>query len=296
MFLERQILNQKKKDLFNSQMNDLNNFNNHKNQINELKKLDDIKTKKLIDYENENFLNEYKIYQNRLKNMNKNIYRNVNDYNNYFKKINPNIINCNNDYEFNLKIAEEKLENQRLNKFNPVGIEQRIDFMNNLQDEEKNLKEKKLFNQKMYKNYLDNQNKMNKINMLKNNYDYKNNLLLPAYYYPNRPIPIYKKAKDSLLFSKNQSQILNNHNLKKFFEYDSQFNTLIDYENNNNNNTYLGDSNLRHNPITCPVNDYNYNKYINLFKKKCEYIPNNNERSFSIPRVNRNFLSQNFNY
>ena len=295
MFLEKQMLNQKKKDLFNSQMNDLNNFNNHKNQINELKKLDDIKTKKLIDYENENFLNEYKIYQNRLKNMNKNIYKNVNDYNNYFKKINPNIFNCNNDYEFNQKIAEEKLENQRLNKFNPVGIEQRIDFMNNLQDEEKNLKEKKLFNQKMYKNYLDNQNKMNKINMLKNNYDYKNNLLLPAYYYPNRPIPIYKKAKDSLLFSKNQSQILNNHNLKKFFEYDSQFNTLIDYENNNNN-TYLGDSNLRHNPITCPVNDYNYNKYINLFKKKCEYIPNNNERSFSIPRVNRNFLSQNFNY
>ena len=100
MLLEKQMLNQKKKDLFNIQMNDLNNFNNHKNQINELKKLDDIKTKKLIDYENENFLNEYKIYQNRLKNMNKNIYRNVNDYNNYFKKINPNIFNCNNnDYE-----------------------------------------------------------------------------------------------------------------------------------------------------------------------------------------------------
>ena len=296
MLLEKQMLNQKKKDLFNIQMNDLNNFNNHKNQINELKKLDDIKTKKLIDYENENFLNEYKIYQNRLKNMNKNIYRNVNDYNNYFKKINPNIFNCNNnDYEFNQKIAEEKLENERLNKFNPLGIEQRIDFINNLQDEDKNLKEKKLFNQKLYKNYLDNQNKMNKINMLKNNYDYKNNLLLPAYYYPNRPIPIYKKAKDSLLFSKNQSQILDNHNLKKFFEYDSQFNTLIDYENNNNS-TYLGDSNLRHNPITCPVNDYNYNKYINLFKKKCEYIPNNNEKSYSVPRVNRNFLSQNFNY
>jgi len=290
------MLNQKKKDLFNIQMNDLNNFNNHKNQINELKKLDNINTKKLIDYENENFLNEYKIFQNRLKNMNKNIYRNVNDYNNYFKKINPNIFNCNNnDYEFNQKVAEEKLENERLNKFNLLGIDQRIDFINNLQNEDKNLKEKKLFNQKLYKNYLDNQNKMNKINMLKNNYDYKNNLLLPAYYYPNRPIPIYKKAKDSLLFSKNQSQILDNHNLKKFFEYDSQFNTLIDYENNNNN-TYLGDSNLRHNPITCPVNDYNYNKYINLFKKRCEYIPNMNERSYSVPRVNRNFLSQNFNY
>jgi len=296
MLLEKQMLNQKKKDLFNIQMNDLNNFNNHKNQINELKKLDNINTKKLIDYENENFLNEYKIFQNRLKNMNKNIYRNVNDYNNYFKKINPNIFNCNNnDYEFNQKVAEEKLENERLNKFNLLGIDQRIDFINNLQNEDKNLKEKKLFNQKLYKNYLDNQNKMNKINMLKNNYDYKNNLLLPAYYYPNRPIPIYKKAKDSLLFSKNQSQILDNHNLKKFFEYDSQFNTLIDYENNNNN-TYLGDSNLRHNPITCPVNDYNYNKYINLFKKRCEYIPNMNERSYSVPRVNRNFLSQNFNY
>ena len=73
------------------------------------------------------------------------------------------------------------------------------------------------------------------------------------------------------MFSKNQSQILNNHNLKKFFEYDSQFNTLIDYENNNNH-TYLGDSNLRHNPITCPVNDYNYNKYINLFKKNVEIL------------------------
>ena len=37
----------------------------------------------------------------------------------------------------------------------------------------------------------------------------------------------------------------------------------------------IGDSKLRHNPITCPVNDYYYNKYVNKLKKESEIVPNN---------------------
>lgn len=60
----------------------------------------------------------------------------------------------------------------------------------------------------------------------------------------------------------------------------------MDYEGNNR---YLGDSKLRHNPITCPVNDYYYNKYVNKLKKESEIIPgsnNNYSRSMNIPRDN----------
>ena len=61
--------------------------------------------------------------------------------------------------------------------------------------------------------------------------------------------------------------------MDNFFRGDAETNTLLDYEGNNR---YLGDSRLRHNPITCPVNDYYYNKYVNKLKKDSEYIPTNN--------------------
>ena len=69
-----------------------------------------------------------------------------------------------------------------------------------------------------------------------------------------------------------------------FFKGDASSSTLMDYEGNNR---YLGDSKLRHNPITFPVNDYYYNKYVNKLKKESEYIPgknNNYSRSMSMPR------------
>ena len=43
---------------------------------------------------------------------------------------------------------------------------------------------------------------------------------------------------------------------------------------------------MRHNPITCPVNDYYYNKYINKLKKESEVIPYENDRAQIDPREN----------
>ena len=43
---------------------------------------------------------------------------------------------------------------------------------------------------------------------------------------------------------------------------------------------------MRHNPITCPVNDYYYNKYINKLKKESEVIPFDNNRTQIDPREN----------
>lgn len=92
---------------------------------------------------------------------------------------------------------------------------------------------------------------------------------MPAYLYPNRPIPLNKKAADSLQFSKQSNKIFDK-DMNKFFYWDSQYYTMMDYPNNGR---YLGDSMLRHNPITCPVNDYCHNRYINQLKQQSEYIP-----------------------
>ena len=166
------------------------------------------------------------------------------------------------------------------------------DYLKNLMDlDEKNRleKENKLKNQQLYKEYLDNQNQMDHLNKLKqNDEDTRPTVMMPSYYYPNIDIATRRKAKDSLLFSKNQEKYFEK-DMNKFFRWDSQYNTLMDYENKN---SYLGDSNLAHNPITCPVNDYGYNKYVNKIKKDSEVIPNNyNEIDYS----NRTSYSQNYN-
>ena len=112
-------------------------------------------------------------------------------------------------------------------------------------------------------------------------------LLMAAYYYPNLPEPVYHKARDSLLASKNQEEYFGK-DMNRFFRGDASSSILMDYEGNNR---YLGDSRLRHNPITCPINDYYYNKYVNKMKKENEYIPgvnnsSNYQRSMNFPRDN----------
>ena len=72
--------------------------------------------------------------------------------------------------------------------------------------------------------------------------------------------------------------------MNNFFKGDVSRNTLLDYEGTSR---YLGDSKLRHNPITCPVNDYYYNKYVNKLKKESEIIPGAmNDRQQIMPREN----------
>ena len=69
----------------------------------------------------------------------------------------------------------------------------------------------------------------------------KEQLMMPGYKHPNLPKPLEQYVlSNSLSFSGH----LNNN----YF--------------NNQRITYLGDSNLKHNPITCPIDDLEYNKYI----------------------------------
>ena len=117
--------------------------------------------------------------------------------------------------------------------------------------------------------------------------DMRPQLLMPAYYYPNLPEPVYHKARDSLLASKNQEEYFGK-DMNRFFRGDSSSSTLMNYEGNNR---YLGDSRLRHNPITCSFNDYYYNKYVNKMKKENEYILGDNNisnytRFMNLPRDN----------
>ena len=151
-----------------------------------------------------------------------------------------------------------------------------------IEDDAKKKRENDLNRQKLYKEYLDNQSQLDKLNRLKNKGDdMRPQLLMPAYYYPNLPEPIHHKARDSLLASKDQENYFGK-DMNKFFRGDASRNTLLDYEGGSG---YLGDSKLRHNPITCPVNDYYYNKYVNKLKKESEIIPVNS-RSQMVPREN----------
>ncbi len=79
----------------------------------------------------------------------------------------------------------------------------------------------------------------------------KNELIMPSYNYPNLPVAMFKKANDPINWIKaNHTETLRN----------------------NNKNYYLGDSALRHNPIIQPVEDKEYNKYLN--KQKALYGTN----------------------
>ena len=225
-----------------------------------LKEPDD--EKNYIDFDNDNG------YKDHIKGLNDKIYDNLSNLNGlYGDAINPDAFKAKNDYEFNKIMADEKkkLKNQKEDDtFVPIDDQKELDRLK---------LEEKLRNQRLYKEYLDNQNEIDHLNKLnQSNEDMRPQLIMPAYFYPNRPVPLYNKARDSLLFAKNQQDYFDK-DMNRFFRWDSQHKTLIDYESSGG---YLGDSKLRHNPITCPVDDYYYNKYINQMKKATEVIPNQN--------------------
>ena len=84
-----------------------------------------------------------------------------------------------------------------------------------------------------------------------------NSTILPAYYYPNKPVALNKTAYnsiDTVKHSKNSDirhhGIENNH-------------TLMDIHKRNE---YLGNTNLIHNPIINPIDDFNRNRRIDMHK------------------------------
>ena len=272
----------KKKNLLREQLNDLDLINRKKEFENQKNKDDDAN---LIKNQKDPWGKQYLSFRDNLAKKNNRIFGNASKYNNLLgRPVDPNIFNAKNDDEFNKLYAEAQAKER-----SKIDLTELNQALKNLDEYNKGLKKQKEDNknrQKLYKEYLDNQTELDKLNKMKNSgNDMRPQLLMPAYYYPNLPEPVYHKARDSLLASKNQKEYFGK-DMNGFFRGDSTSNTLLDYEGNNR---YLGDSKLRHNPITCPVNDYYYNKYVNTLKKDSEYIPGRNDnysRSMNIPREN----------
>lgn len=111
-------------------------------------------------------------------------------------------------------------------------------------------------NKKLYKDFLDlqivilqiNQNKKKELNSKLEVPDSSIQMILPSYFHENRPIAKYKKAADTINMMKN-SNLLDNP---------------IDFLNPGKLNDihYAWESQLNHNPITHPLLDINYNKYL----------------------------------
>ena len=217
----------KQKELENQKEN-LNLINQRKMLLN-MQKPDD--EKNYIDFADDNG------YKDHIKGLNDKIYDNLSNLNGLNgNSINPEAFKAKNDYEFNKIMADEK---KKLNK----KEEEPIIPLEDTKELDRLKLEEKLRNQRLYKEYLDNQNEIDHLNKLnQSNEDMRPQLIMPAYFYPNRPVPLLKKARDSLLFAKNQKDYFDK-DMNKFFRWDSQHKTLIDYESSGG---YLGDSKLRH--------------------------------------------------
>ena len=267
---EKEKENEKKKILLRDQLNQLDLVNQKKAYENQRNKDNDA-----------NILNpwgkQYLSFKNNLSKKNDRIFGNAEKFNNLLKNpYDPNIFKAKNDDEYNKLMAEAKLREK--NKIDPAELEKVNKDFDDYNNGLKRLKEENKNRQKLYKQYLDNQTELDKLNKMKNvGDDMRPQLLMPAYYYPNLPEPVYHKARDSLLASKNQEDYFGK-DMNKFFRSDAEQKTLLDYEGHNR---YLGDSKLRHNPITCPVNDYYYNKYVNKLKKESEVIPAGSSNNYS---------------
>ena len=273
----------KKKNLLREQLNDLDSLNKKKELENQRNKADD---ENMLKNRRDPWGKQYLALKDNLSKKNNRIFGNASKFNDLLgTPLDPNIFNAKNDDEFNRLMAEAKEKEKNLK--DPTELEQALKNYDEWNKGLKKAKEDNKNRQKLYKEYLDNQTELDRLNRMKNNTnDARPQLLMPAYYYPNLPEPVIHKARDSLLASKNQEEYFGK-DMNKFFRGDASSNTLMDYEGNNR---YLGDSKLRHNPITCPVNDYYYNKYVNKLKKESEYIPrgnnNNYARSMNIARDN----------
>ena len=283
---EKEKENEKKKILLREQLNDLDSYNRKKDLESMRDKNADANMLKNL---NDPWGKQYDAFKDNLAKKNDRIFGNAQKYNNLLgNPLDPNIFNAKNDDEFNKLLAAEKERERK--KIDPTELNQALKNYDEWNKDLKRQKEENKNRQKLYKEYLDNQTELDRLNKMKNNTaDTRPQLLMPAYYYPNLPEPVYHKARDSLLASKNQEQYFGK-DMNRFFRGDASSNTLMDYEGNNR---YLGDSKLRHNPITCPVNDYYYNKYVNKLKKESEVVPagsnNNYSRSMNMP--NNNFVN-----
>lgn len=245
---ETQLINkqlQEKKEQLRQQVeNDLLAYRVKKlvEKENEKKEIDKYITNRV---NNDYFANSEKQYHSKISKMNNNIYKNALIYNEYINKgKNNDLFAIKNDSIFNQKVSEMKQNEKNQEKLQIINDSKIQKHKSDLQNMyERQLREQKLFDQQNYRYFLDKQafehkNNNNNKNILISSGE---QLLMPSYRYSNVPKPLINYT-----FNRNYSTInSNNFNNEKMIK-----------------NFYLGDSTLKHNPITCPVEDFTPKKYI----------------------------------
>jgi hypothetical protein len=233
--------------------------------------------------ERENKLfDSYNQYKDKIYKLNNNIYENALRYNDYMNGgKNDELFKVNNDLEYNKRIAELKDREKRLNLINSnQQILRKYEEDNEKQKEiDRLMKEQRLNDQKNYRNILDRQSEERRNELKRIRSDYysigKEQLMMPGYKHPNLPKPLEQYVLSNSLSS---SYIGKNNNYANYFNTQRR----IDY---------LGDSTLKHNPITCPIDDLEYNKYvIDGLKKVYDYTE---EKRYRDMKLNRSFSYSN---
>ena len=236
-------LNQEKKERLRLQIeNDLIDYRKRKFDEKQKEKKE---TEEFIinEINNDIFSKSQKRYHSQISRMNNNIYKNALLYSNYLNEgKNRDLFSIKNDLIFNQKVAEMKKKEKQekmLQSMDNIKIQNQNNLLKNIYEQQ--MKEQKLLDQKNYREFLD-----------KQKYEYKKNksnsillasgeqLLMPGYRYSNVPKPLINYT-----FGRNLSVVNSYKN-----------------EDETNKKFYLGDSTLKHNPITCPVEDLTPKKYI----------------------------------
>ena len=237
--------------------------------------------KTLNERENRLF-DSYNQYKDKIYKLNNKIYDNALRYNDYMNGgKNDDIFKVNNDLEYNKRIAELKDREKRLNLINSnQQILRKYEEDNEKQKEiDRLMKEQRLNEQKNYRNILDKQSEERRNELKRIRSDYynmgKEQLMMPGYKHPNLPKPLEQYVLSNSLST---NFIGNNNNYTNYF-------------NSQRRIDYLGDSNLKHNPITCPIDDLEYNKYvIDGLKKVYDYTE---EKRYRDMKLNRSFSYSN---
>lgn len=256
--------------------NELNNYNRLKEDEQRKRAMDDDKYNAYIQQRNKEYLLKEKEYKDKFSNINNKIYSNLMTYSDYLHNNNIKSLDepfhLRNDNELNKYVAVKRDNEKLLMKKDASGNAAylaELDKIKELDNKERSIKthEKALYKNFLDKQYFDLQNKKNKKDT------FVPQLLLPSYHYPNRPVPLYKKAADSIHLVKNNILFENQNvgDMKEFFQHEVQNHTLLDQNDSRSYYNPYG-SNLSHNPIVNPIPSFDSNKYINKLAKSDSLI------------------------
>ena len=279
---EKKIEKEKKENLRQLQQEDLLNYYRRKDEERSLRDKELENNLKTMKERENKLFDSYNQYKDKIYKLNNNIYENALRYNDYMNGgKNDELFKVNNDLEYNKRIAELKDREKRLNLINSnQQILRKYEEDNEKQKEiDRLMKEQRLNEQKNYRNILDKQSEERRNELKRIRSDYynmgKEQLMMPGYKHPNLPKPLEQYVLSNSLST---NFIGNNNNYTNYF-------------NSQRRIDYLGDSNLKHNPITCPIDDLEYNKYvIDGLKRVYDYTE---EKRYRDMKLNRSFSYSN---